>query len=206
MYFHLLQITDGQVLIQSIYDDQMVLKQCKVSKDETAVHNFIVKLKALSQTISDTDSAASDLDLSYRYNSSELIQTRQILEKSKRHLPSQLRSILDFKTAKLQCRNLGKILTETIKRRGTIGTNALKKAGDETRRRNRRDMLIFPGTLWCGVGTSAKDHKELGEEKDIDRCCRKHDFCPNYIERFTTRFGLFNHRLYTVSDCRCDDE
>lgn len=31
---------------------------------------------------------------------------------------------------------------------------------------------VFPGTKWCGTGDIARNYHDLGEEKDMDRCCR----------------------------------
>lgn len=31
---------------------------------------------------------------------------------------------------------------------------------------------IVPGTLWCGLGDSAKHYDDLGPRQDIDICCR----------------------------------
>lgn len=65
-------------------------------------------------------------------------------------------------------------------------------------------MGLFPGTLWCGFGNSANHSDQLGIFPTTDRCCRAHDQCPLVIEPFKTRFGLFNFRLYSVSECNCD--
>ncbi|XP_057333665.1 phospholipase A2-like [Microplitis mediator] len=37
--------------------------------------------------------------------------------------------------------------------------------------------LIFPGTLWCGVGNVAIDDNDLGNFFVTDACCRDHELC-----------------------------
>ncbi|XP_072043805.1 uncharacterized protein [Amphiura filiformis] len=195
------QITDGHRLVQSIYDDQMVLRECKVDRDETTIANFLDKINILAQEDGDTKSV---LDLSYEYNSTNIIDTRPILEERKTDLSKQLQSILDIKSAKLLCRNLGRSMKENLKRRRGQEEH---KAGEEELRRNKRDLLIFPGTLWCGVGDVADgDYDNLGEAPTVDSCCRKHDHCPDYIESFETKYDIFNYRMYTISNCQCDNE
>ncbi|XP_037272060.2 group 3 secretory phospholipase A2 [Rhipicephalus microplus] len=71
--------------------------------------------------------------------------------------------------------------------------------------RRRRDLLMYPGTNWCGSGSSARKLNELGPNSRVDRCCREHDHCPYTIEAFQRRFHLFNYRLHTLSHCECDE-
>ncbi|KAH7959001.1 hypothetical protein HPB49_007102 [Dermacentor silvarum] len=73
------------------------------------------------------------------------------------------------------------------------------------RSRRRRDLFLYPGTNWCGSGSSARRINELGPNSRADRCCREHDHCPFTIEAFQRRFHLFNYRLHTLSHCECDE-
>ncbi|XP_041456351.1 uncharacterized protein LOC121408784 [Lytechinus variegatus] len=75
---------------------------------------------------------------------------------------------------------------------------------DERVSRERRSIFIVPGTLWCGAGNIADSYDDLGEHETTDMCCREHDHCPHTIESWQNKFSIFNHRLYTLSDCRCD--
>lgn len=43
---------------------------------------------------------------------------------------------------------------------------------------------VFPGTKWCGTGDIAKNFHDLGEEKDMDRCCRGKTFSLILNETF----------------------
>ncbi|XP_070491857.1 uncharacterized protein [Chironomus tepperi] len=64
---------------------------------------------------------------------------------------------------------------------------------------------VFPGTKWCGTGDIAKNFHDLGEEKDMDRCCRDHDICPIKVRAYQSRYNLTNNSIYTKSHCVCDD-
>ncbi|MGH0143893.1 UNVERIFIED_CONTAM: hypothetical protein FKN15_001163 [Acipenser sinensis] len=37
-----------------------------------------------------------------------------------------------------------------------------------------------------------------------DLCCREHDHCKETISVFKIKYGIFNHHLYTLSHCECD--
>lgn len=71
--------------------------------------------------------------------------------------------------------------------------------------RRKRDILMMPGTKWCGAGHRAKGYKDLGAEQAVDYCCRRHDHCPETIRSKITRYGVTNSRPITVSLCDCDE-
>ncbi|XP_054450361.1 group 3 secretory phospholipase A2 [Pteronotus mesoamericanus] len=62
----------------------------------------------------------------------------------------------------------------------------------------------MPGTLWCGVGDSARNSTELGVFWGPDLCCREHDRCPQTISPFQYNYGIRNYRFHTISHCDCD--
>ncbi|KAI5929936.1 Group 3 secretory phospholipase A2 [Manis javanica] len=62
----------------------------------------------------------------------------------------------------------------------------------------------MPGTLWCGVGNSARNSSELGVFQGPDLCCREHDLCPQTISPFQYNYGIRNYRFHTISHCDCD--
>ncbi|XP_075681745.1 group 3 secretory phospholipase A2 [Rhinoderma darwinii] len=62
----------------------------------------------------------------------------------------------------------------------------------------------MPGTLWCGVGSTAENFTSLGVFPGVDRCCREHDHCFPQIQAFEFQYGIRNYRLHTVSHCDCD--
>lgn len=58
--------------------------------------------------------------------------------------------------------------------------------------------------MWCGDGTKAKEHDELGRFNETDACCREHDECPDGIPADSEKYGLQNTGLFTRSHCFCD--
>ncbi|XP_017878975.1 uncharacterized protein LOC108624294 [Ceratina calcarata] len=64
---------------------------------------------------------------------------------------------------------------------------------------------ILPGTKWCGTGDIAENYHDLGQEVQIDRCCRSHDLCPVKVRARQTRYNLTNYSMYTKSHCDCDE-
>ncbi|KAK3594784.1 hypothetical protein CHS0354_030731, partial [Potamilus streckersoni] len=67
------------------------------------------------------------------------------------------------------------------------------------------NVLIFPGTKWCGKGDLAKCYDDLGPDQETDSCCRDHDCCPYIIPPFTSRYNVFNYRFHSLIHCDCDD-
>ncbi|KAK1156622.1 group 3 secretory phospholipase A2-like [Acipenser oxyrinchus oxyrinchus] len=76
------------------------------------------------------------------------------------------------------------------------------RSGDTARRKKR--AWVVPGTLWCGRGSAAQHFTELGVFHQADLCCREHDHCKETISVFKIKYGIFNHYLYTLSHCECD--
>lgn len=66
--------------------------------------------------------------------------------------------------------------------------------------------FIFPGTKWCGAGDIAKHYDDLGAAAGTDKCCREHDHSNDSIGALTTKHGIFNHRLYTMTNCDDDSK
>ncbi|KAH8294545.1 hypothetical protein KR044_012371 [Drosophila immigrans] len=64
--------------------------------------------------------------------------------------------------------------------------------------------FIYPGTKWCGPGTSATNYDDLGPHVREDRCCREHDMCPDVLNVGDCRRGLCNSGTFTRSHCDCD--
>ncbi|KAK2585331.1 hypothetical protein KPH14_010012 [Odynerus spinipes] len=64
---------------------------------------------------------------------------------------------------------------------------------------------IIPGTKWCGTGDIAENYHDLGQEANMDRCCRNHDLCPVKVRAQKSRYNLNNYSIYTKSHCSCDE-
>ncbi|KRT82455.1 hypothetical protein AMK59_3132 [Oryctes borbonicus] len=68
------------------------------------------------------------------------------------------------------------------------------------------DLMILPGTHWCGKGYSATKYTQLGGFWKTDKCCRTHDLaCPFWIGGMETKYGLHNFRANTLMHCSCDE-
>ncbi|XP_064621351.1 phospholipase A2 isozymes PA3A/PA3B/PA5-like [Lineus longissimus] len=76
------------------------------------------------------------------------------------------------------------------------------------KRRVRRQIGIFPGTLWCGAGNAASSQNDLatGTGRAADMCCRTHDSCPTQILPYKFDHGIFNLRPWPISHCSCDNK
>ncbi|XP_048507707.1 group 3 secretory phospholipase A2 isoform X3 [Athalia rosae] len=72
--------------------------------------------------------------------------------------------------------------------------------------RRRRDLLLIPGTQWCGRGHRATKYTNLGGFGVADACCRRHDTtCPFFIPAFQSKYELFNWGVSTIMHCACDE-
>lgn len=70
--------------------------------------------------------------------------------------------------------------------------------------KDRSKRFIMYGTKWCGPGNKAKHDNDLGYFRNVDKCCRDHDRCPDKIHRDKQRWGVQNLIGFTISDCKCD--
>ncbi|XP_055390542.1 phospholipase A2 [Condylostylus longicornis] len=71
---------------------------------------------------------------------------------------------------------------------------------------NTSSGLTMPGTKWCGPGNTAKNYDDLGSQKEVDKCCRDHDHCPDIIEHHKTLHGLYNGDLFPRLSCNCEQK
>ena len=53
------------------------------------------------------------------------------------------------------------------------------------------------GTFWCGKGNLARHYYDLGLNRELDKCCRKHDLCPVKVLGDETKYELKNESPYT---------
>lgn len=186
----LLQITDGRHFVQAIYDADYNLKDCEYVRDKGTVAEFLDGFEPdFKQARKLRQSEQSDGDqTSTRANDTVVLLKRG-------QVKGELRRLIDYKTVRSECKTLHGHIKDMAKSRGD------KHAVS----RQKRELLIYPGTNWCGVGTSSDGFNELGWNAASDRCCRQHDHCPYTIERFATKYNLFNYRFHTLSHCECDE-
>lgn len=57
----------------------------------------------------------------------------------------------------------------------------------------------------CGPGNTANDYDDLGNDEEVDKCCRDHDHCDN-IASGEEKYGLKNDDFFTRLHCQCDKE
>lgn len=62
---------------------------------------------------------------------------------------------------------------------------------------HRQTGFNFPGTKWCGPGSTAQHYDDLGYHRAEDACCREHDHCPAVLAAGQCAQGLCNNALYT---------
>lgn len=55
----------------------------------------------------------------------------------------------------------------------------------------------WPGTKWCGSGDAASNFHDLGNEYEMDMCCRTHDHCPKKVRAYRDRYNITNNSLYS---------
>lgn len=65
---------------------------------------------------------------------------------------------------------------------------------------HEEDQFLWKGTQWCGYENIAESYFDIGEDGDLDRCCRAHDYCPFYQQSFS----FANLSPITKSLCSCD--
>ncbi|XP_046384815.1 phospholipase A2-like [Ischnura elegans] len=67
-------------------------------------------------------------------------------------------------------------------------------------------QIIFPGTKWCGDGNISMHEEDYGYFEESDRCCKDHDYCPDFIAGGEMKYGLHNDAFYTRLHCDCDQQ
>jgi len=72
--------------------------------------------------------------------------------------------------------------------------------------KNGSNPFIWQGTHWCGIRKKDIQSHSVLNISVTDKCCKDHDSCPHYISRWSTKYNLFNWRLYTISECSCDEK
>ncbi|KAJ8711109.1 hypothetical protein PYW07_008351 [Mythimna separata] len=98
-----------------------------------------------------------------------------------------------------------KMLSQTVNGYSSDRPND-EMENDESDGENRINLLIFPGTKWCGPGNVADNYDDLGVEAEADACCRDHDHCPDLIPGGESKHNLTNESFYTRLNCSCDDK
>nr|WLP01542.1 group 3 secretory phospholipase A2 [Androctonus crassicauda] len=180
------QMTDGKRFIQLIYDSNWELVDCEYLRNANMVRDFLKKFRH--------DFDCVKLLVSGRRTAECSNATYRLL--SDGHLPSDLSPLTNYRHLRLECHRLHNRIKKVVRRQRQDLLNS---------DRVKRNLFLFPGTNWCGSGSSARKFNELGYNAATDRCCRDHDLCPHTVEAFTHKYGFFNYRFHTISHCDCDE-
>ncbi|KAI8507230.1 Phospholipase A2 [Branchiostoma belcheri] len=193
------QVTDGRVFTQAVYGGDGVVRDCDVREDRDAIDGFVASFLAEDTTVTD-DALRRGLVLESDSLRADYLWTEfsPLVVDGSEGLVSNILTLVDFKTVKGKCREFEKAVKREMHR-----LREKRDTGGRTKRAG--SWLIYPGTKWCGAGDISSKFDDLGEEAEVDRCCREHDHCEHRIPGFSTAYGFFNVRFHTLSHCDCDD-
>ncbi|RWS30085.1 Phospholipase A2 venom-like protein, partial [Leptotrombidium deliense] len=183
----ILQITNGTILIQ-LWSVNNELIDCDFDEEKEAIDFFLGRFNT---EVNEFNDCKDSFNQTCSFNS-EVSNTSLTIKSITNKLPDDLHSLQFIDDFMEQCQQLH----ERIRYKYTAIQN---------KRWKRADLLVFPGTNWCGSGSKTKNYKELGVNAAADRCCRDHDYCKHTIAPFSSKYHLFNYRFHTVSHCDCDE-
>ncbi|XP_044252994.1 uncharacterized protein LOC123003971 isoform X2 [Tribolium madens] len=170
------QVTNRHHLLQLIYNGED-LKDCEIVHQRDQVVKFLETFKSdLRNLISTSNITIESLD--------------------NKKLPSEIAPWFNFTLLKSTCKKLHHRMKKEVLE--------LKNGQQSERGRQKRSVLIVPGTLWCGDSDNAKKYSHLGPMAYTDKCCRRHDHCKRNIPGFTTKYNFHNYSPFTLSHCWCD--
>uniref|UniRef100_T1IUI3 Phospholipase A2-like central domain-containing protein n=1 Tax=Strigamia maritima TaxID=126957 RepID=T1IUI3_STRMM len=181
------QVSNGRQFIQTILDSRGKIVDCEFSSDKLEIEEFISTFDGVVTRARVLAEDGTILELERGMNWTIRLTP---VDDNNDVVDGDL--LLDVKTLRAECKQKH----VTVKAR-----MAKFKKG----MRNKRDVFIYPGTNWCGVGATTERYNELGFNAAADRCCRQHDFCSHIIEGFSSKYNIFNYRLHTISHCDCDE-
>ncbi|XP_061725900.1 uncharacterized protein LOC133531601 isoform X3 [Cydia pomonella] len=196
------QLTDGRHLVQVIYTPNGAIQDCEYITQSKYSRNFLktlrkeLKLALEEQSIKLTQNEITNEDEKYYRHFSNM--TLRILRNGET-LPIDVASWLDFDKLKMECLERHEELKFMMTNKNKVSDATLARS-----RRSLKENFIVPGTKWCGAGDLAEKYNELGMNRKEDTCCRAHDNCRMNIGPFRRRFGYFNFRPFTISNCACD--
>ncbi|KAK3913109.1 Acidic phospholipase A2 PA4, partial [Frankliniella fusca] len=186
---HLRQVTDGRHFVQLIYSGADELRDCEYVAHAPTVRAFLDTFRRDMEAVRHGGDDGGARNVTVRVLAAD------------EALPADL-DWLDYPRLRDACEENHKQI-----RRLVDGHQRGEEAAQhelERRKRSLQDALMAPGTKWCGRHHRADAYSALGAFSHTDRCCRHHDQCKMAIPSFSTKFGLFNHRPFTLSYCGCD--
>lgn len=203
------EVTDGKNLVTLIYTNADSIADCDVSRNRGDVKRFIARFLQTEVDELEFRGKMHTIDVGQFVTNAAIFSTGNSSFELLEHeaLRQSFASMVDIDTLKSDCHDIHQLQRKIKEEREQIGKTGEYKTSRNTEghSRNKRSMLVIPGTKWCGQGDSALSFDDLGEDVTTDRCCRDHDHCPHYIEGFETKYSLFNYRFSTISHCYCDE-
>lgn len=205
---HLLTLIYVGEVTDRISVDGLSLRDCELTSEEEEVEKFLRGFKEDAELAMDTPAGswAGPLhNISFVHLSEEA------------ELPEYLRPVVHFRQLRAQCKDHHRRVRAGVKaeRRSHKSHGAASATRDEnsdlgvSHARQKRwvlnELLILPGTHWCGNEDMASSYSDLSGFVGADSCCRTHDMCPVNIHGLTRKYGIYNSRLTTISHCACDE-
>lgn len=205
---HLLTLIYVGEVTDRISVDGLSLRDCELTSEEEEVEKFLRGFREDAELARDTPAGswAGPLhNISFVHLSEEA------------ELPEYLRPVVHFRQLRAQCKDHHRRVRAGVKaeRRSHKSHGAASATRDEnsdlgvSHARQKRwvlnELLILPGTHWCGNEDMASSYSDLSGFVGADSCCRTHDMCPVNIHGLTRKYGIYNSRLTTISHCACDE-
>lgn len=207
------EITDGRHFVQVIYDAHFGIRDCEYIRDKNSVRDFLNRfagdfaaarkayVDGFVDAVNSDDVSGGDLKREAKFENG----TVRLLGEGEK-LPEHASKLVDYSWHREECRQLHhkiKLARKNASKNQTAESEDSDVTDNPTR--TKRDLLIYPGTNWCGVGSKYDRYNDLGWSASADRCCRQHDKCPHVITGFTSMYHLFNYRYHSISHCECDE-
>ena len=190
------EMTNGKVLVQSVYNLDGQMSDCDFSKDQADIQAFLQKFSgdetAGLRSTPITTTYASGVYYK-RHQSKKGVNMTRYDDTHDGHF----KDMTNIREQRRHCRQLHELIQKHRTGKG-------KSMQPEEKHRVKRAMLIYPGTNWCGAGSVAQGYNDLGLNINTDKCCREHDHCPYTIPSFGSNYNIFNYRFHTISHCGCD--
>lgn len=205
------QATKGRHFIQSIYDADRQLRDCEILHEAEHANHFLAAfdgLVARARALVERHEHKGLADGGNAFN-----DTLRLIEGGRKKLDDdELAHLTDYRRLRDECRRLHRTIRRLANEQLAAQNNSLRASSDDDDddqqqhlTRLKRDLFMYPGTNWCGIGATTDRYTELGFNAAADRCCRQHDHCRHIIPGFSTKYNLFNYRFHTISHCDCDE-
>ncbi|XP_045592602.2 group 3 secretory phospholipase A2 [Procambarus clarkii] len=194
---HLLTLIYVGEVSDDLNVDGLSLRDCELTSDHTEVDRFLDTFDDDVETARNTPTG--------RW-SERLHNVTFVHLDSESELPEYLRPITHFRDLRAQCKTHHRTVRKAVKaRRRSQRSHHNSQTQSRRKRWILNELLVLPGTKWCGNDDLAKSYNDLAGFVGADACCRKHDRCPLNIGGLEAKYGIYNSHLTTASHCLCDE-